>query len=51
MKTLPKDVFYLRAPLFTTRNRTKDFKFLHEKLEARLLGWQVNAYLGQVETQ
>ena len=40
MKPLPKDVFYLGAPLFTTRNRTKDFKFLHERLEVRLLDWR-----------
>jgi hypothetical protein len=40
MKPLPKDVFCLGAPLFTTRNRTKDFKFLHERLKARLLGWR-----------
>jgi hypothetical protein len=40
MKSLPKDTSYLGAPLFTTRNRSKDFKFLHEKVEARLLRWR-----------
>ncbi len=40
MKTLSKDASYLGAPLFTIRNKFKDFKFLHEKLEGRLLGWR-----------
>lgn len=40
MKTLSMEASYLGAPLFTTRNRHKDFKFLQDKLEARLMGWQ-----------
>ena len=31
---------YLGAPLFLTRSPSKDFKFLQEKLEAKLSGWR-----------
>jgi hypothetical protein len=40
MKKVSKNAKYLGAPLFTTRRRTKDFKYLKEKLEARLNGWR-----------
>jgi hypothetical protein len=38
MKKVPDNAFYLRAPLFATRSRSKDFRYLQEKLESRLNG-------------
>lgn len=40
MKKLKEDTVYLGAPLFLTNNRSTDFKFLQDKLEARLKGWR-----------
>lgn len=40
MKQLQKDDIYLEAPLFLTNASTRDFKFLQERLEARLKGWK-----------
>ena len=40
MKKVPENDFYLRAPLFTSRSRSKDFKYLQDKLETRLTGWR-----------
>ena len=40
MKKVPENAIYLGAPLFTSRSRSKDFKYLQEKLEARLNGWR-----------
>lgn len=40
MEQLQKDVIYLEAPLFLTNASTRDFKFLQERLEARLKGWR-----------
>ncbi len=40
MKKLKEDTVYLGAPLFLTNNRSRDFKFLRDKLEARLKGWR-----------
>ena len=40
MKTIPQNANYLGAPLFSTRSRSKDFKFLQERLESKLLGWR-----------
>uniref|UniRef100_A0A2N9HI63 Reverse transcriptase domain-containing protein n=1 Tax=Fagus sylvatica TaxID=28930 RepID=A0A2N9HI63_FAGSY len=40
MKCVKKDAVYLGAPLFTMANKSKDFKFLQDKLEARLKGWR-----------
>ena len=42
MKRLKKDVVYLGAPLFLSRSPSKDFKFLQDKLEAKLVGWRSN---------
>lgn len=36
MRKLKEDAVYLGAPLFLTRNKSKDFHFLQDKLEARL---------------
>ena len=38
MKTVPQNANYLGAPFFSTRNRSKDFKFLQDKLESKLKG-------------
>lgn len=38
MKRVQKDAEYLGAPLFNSSSKIKDFKFLQEKLEARLKG-------------
>ena len=40
MKKVPKNVFYLGAPLFTSRSKSKDFKYIQDKLETRLTGWR-----------
>ena len=40
MKSLKKDIDYLGAPLFLTKAPPKDFKFLQERLEAKLKGWR-----------
>ena len=40
MKQLQKDDIYLEAPLFLTYASSRDFKFLQERLEARLKGWK-----------
>lgn len=40
MKKLKKDAIYLGAPFFLTGSPSKDFKFLEEKLEAKLTGWR-----------
>jgi hypothetical protein len=40
MKNIQQHATYLGAPLFTSRNRCNDFKFLQEKLDARLRGWR-----------
>ena len=39
-KQLTKGVRYLGVPLFLTRNKSKDFAFVKEKLEARTNGWK-----------
>ena len=36
MKSLPIDSFYLGTPVFSSKSKSKDFKFLIEKLDARL---------------
>lgn len=38
MKSLKKDLVYFGSPLFRTRSPSKDFKFLQERLETKLLG-------------
>lgn len=40
MKGLKKDFIYLGAPMFLSRSPSKDFRFLQNKLEARLSGWR-----------
>ncbi len=40
MKKVQSNVKYLGSPLFHSSSRIKDFKFLQEKLKARLLGWR-----------
>uniref|UniRef100_A0A2N9FV45 Reverse transcriptase domain-containing protein n=1 Tax=Fagus sylvatica TaxID=28930 RepID=A0A2N9FV45_FAGSY len=40
MKTISDHANYLGAPLFASRNSSKDFKFLQEKVESRLKGWR-----------
>nr|POF02849.1 hypothetical protein CFP56_10907 [Quercus suber] len=42
MKRLKKDAVYLGAPLFLSRSPSKDFKYLQDKLEAKLAGWRSN---------
>lgn len=38
VKNLKKDAVYLRAPMFRSRAPVKDFAFLEDKIEAKLLG-------------
>lgn len=40
MKSLNKNAIYLGAPLFHSKTPSKDFKFLEEKLETKLMGWR-----------
>ncbi|KAK9989403.1 hypothetical protein SO802_029642 [Lithocarpus litseifolius] len=40
MKGLKKDSIYFGAPLFLSKAPSKDFKFLQDRLEARLMGWR-----------
>ncbi len=40
MKKLPLDAFYLGTPVFSSRSKTKDFKYLIDRTEARLKGWR-----------
>lgn len=40
MKNIHQHATYLGAPLFPSHSRCNDFKFLQEKLDARLLGWR-----------
>jgi hypothetical protein len=40
MKKLPLDAFYLGTPVFSSRCKTKDFKYLIDRTEARLKGWR-----------
>uniref|UniRef100_A0A2N9ISI0 CCHC-type domain-containing protein n=1 Tax=Fagus sylvatica TaxID=28930 RepID=A0A2N9ISI0_FAGSY len=39
-KKLAKDVKYLGLPLFLSPNKSKDFSFVKEKLEAHVSGWK-----------
>jgi hypothetical protein len=40
MKKLWQDVRYLGAPMFLSRSQSKDFNFLQERLETKLMGWR-----------
>ena len=39
MRSLKKDAIYLGSPLFLTKARSKDFKYLVERVESKLVGW------------
>ena len=43
MKKVNPHASYLGSPLFHSNSRIKDFKFLQDKLEARLMGWRSKA--------
>lgn len=43
MKKVHPNVKYLGSPLFHSSSKIKDYKFLQEKLESRLLGWHCKA--------
>ena len=43
MKKVQPNAKYLGAPLFHSNSRVKDYTFLQEKLDTRLLGWRSNA--------
>ena len=45
MKSLKIDSVYLGAPLFLTKALAKDFKFLQERLDAKLKGWRSKTLL------
>ena len=40
MKNLKKDVIYLGSPLFLSKAQSKDFKYLIDKVESKLMGWR-----------
>ena len=40
MRSLKKDAIYLGSPLFLTKAWTKDFKYLVERVESKLVGWR-----------
>ena len=40
MKSLKQDAIYLGAPLLLSSTPSKDFKFLQDRLEAKLSGWR-----------
>uniref|UniRef100_A0A2N9F5B8 Reverse transcriptase zinc-binding domain-containing protein n=1 Tax=Fagus sylvatica TaxID=28930 RepID=A0A2N9F5B8_FAGSY len=44
MKKLALDSFYLGTPVFSSKSKIKDFKYLSERLEARLKGWRCKAF-------
>ena len=37
---LPQNATYLGVPLFLSKSRNKDFKFIKEKLDNKLYGWK-----------
>jgi hypothetical protein len=43
MKKLALDVFYLGTPVFSSKSKTKDFKFLITRLASKLQGWRCKA--------
>ena len=45
VKSLKKDVVYLGAPMFLSKAPSKDFSFLQDKLEAKLMGWRSKCLL------
>ena len=40
MRKLNKDAVYLSAPMFLSRAPFKDFKYIQERLESKLMGWR-----------
>jgi hypothetical protein len=40
MSRLPLDAFYLGSPLFSSKSKTKDFKFLIERIDSKLKRWR-----------
>uniref|UniRef100_A0A2N9JAB7 RNase H type-1 domain-containing protein n=1 Tax=Fagus sylvatica TaxID=28930 RepID=A0A2N9JAB7_FAGSY len=40
MKKVQPNAIYFGNPLFSSKSRSKDFCFLHDKLESRLVGWR-----------
>ena len=49
-KQLAKEARYLGVPLFLSRNKSKDFAFVKEKLEACTNGWKSKSlsWMGRV---
>lgn len=44
---MPQDSKYLGNPIFLTKRRTRDFKFVKDKLEGKLASWK-NKHLSWV---
>jgi hypothetical protein len=42
-KKLPIDAFYLGTPIFFSRSKTKDFKYLIDIIESKLMRWRCKA--------
>ena len=40
MKKLKQDAVYLGAPLFLSKAPSKDFKYLADRLQTKLIGWR-----------
>ena len=40
LNTLPQNATYLGVPLFLSKSRNKDFRFIKEKLDNKLFGWK-----------
>jgi hypothetical protein len=43
MKKLPLDAFYRVTPIFSSRSKTRDFKYLIDRIESKLIGWRSKA--------
>jgi hypothetical protein len=43
MKKLPFDAFYLGTPFFSSRSKTRDHKYLIDRIESKLMGWRCKA--------
>jgi hypothetical protein len=43
VKKLPLDAFYLGTPMFFSRNRTRDYKYLIDRIDSKLMGWRCKA--------
>ena len=40
LNTLPQNATYLGVPLFLSKSKNKDFRFIKEKLDNKLCGWK-----------